>query len=141
MEDILDVYEMPYDQKYPVICVWMRNLTSCLEKQKNHGPCDQGIHKRRIRSMFGKEHAASSSLRSHWRDGGMSLPGNSAGQPPGNPPYADPWELAEHCKNRVERNDPPMPGPQDRYPGKPEQGVGRMGTGAQCANQNGRLAF
>ena len=30
---------------------------------------------------------------------------------------------------------------EDRYPGKPEQGVGRVGTEAQCADQDRKLAF
>ena len=57
MEDVLDVYELPYDPLRPVY-VWMKNLISCLARQASLGLCALATIGRLTQNMSGMELAA-----------------------------------------------------------------------------------
>ena len=58
MEDILDIYEMPYDPNVRLYA-WMKNHTSCLGKQRNRCQCVQAMTKKWILNIPVMAHAVS----------------------------------------------------------------------------------
>lgn len=70
MEDILDVYEMPYDPQRPVICMDEKPY-QLLGETNNPLPIRPDDTQKMDSEYVWKGTCSILCLQSHWRDGGM----------------------------------------------------------------------
>ena len=161
MEDVLTVYERPYDPTVPVVCMdeqpvqliketrqpipaaagrparvdyeYERNGTAAIFMftEPKAGWRDVSVRERRTKldwltrcgdswrvdkSACRKVTLVMDNLNTH-TTGSLIPPCGSPtpGAAPGNPLHPQTWQLAQHCRERTQHLDAPMPGSTDRH--------------------------